>query len=244
MGGFRGAAPRPGFKRKEPCRVQVGPMNFCYVPPERVTIRTRADLARCRHWASAFAGERKDHRYYELVEDTLHPEFEYRYFAIEDGAGTIRAIQPFFILDQDLCVGAGARLGKAVERVRLLWPRFMRLRTLMVGCVAGEGHLDAADEPSGRSYAGLLAEAIVQAARDLGARLVVLKEFPAKYRASLRCFLAQGFTRLPSMPMTRVGIEYASFEDYMNRALNSATRTKLRRKFRATRNGPAVEMSV
>jgi hypothetical protein len=38
----------------------------------------RDDLQRCPRWQIAFANERKDHRYYELVEDTLHPEFEYR----------------------------------------------------------------------------------------------------------------------------------------------------------------------
>jgi hypothetical protein len=43
----------------------------------------RDDLQRCPHWQVAFANERKDHRYYELVEDTLHPEFEYRYFVLK-----------------------------------------------------------------------------------------------------------------------------------------------------------------
>jgi hypothetical protein len=39
-------------------------------------------LRRCPRWPAAFANERKNHRYYELVEDTLHPEFDYRYFAL------------------------------------------------------------------------------------------------------------------------------------------------------------------
>ena len=30
--------------------------------------------------------------------------------------------------------------------VRISWPRFMLTRTLMVGCAAGEGHLDGHDE--------------------------------------------------------------------------------------------------
>lgn len=44
--------------------------------------------------------------------------------------------------------------------------------------------------------------------------------------------------------MTRVNIDYSSFEDYMNRALNSAARTKLRRKFRAATGVAPVEMSI
>jgi hypothetical protein len=66
----------------------------------------RGDLQRCPHWRIAFANERKDHRYYELVEDTLHPEFDYRYFVIKDTVGQVCAVQPFFLLDLDLLVGA------------------------------------------------------------------------------------------------------------------------------------------
>ncbi|HEY6699690.1 MAG TPA: peptidogalycan biosysnthesis protein [Pseudolabrys sp.] len=117
------------------------------------------------------------------------------------------------------------------------------MRTLMVGCAAGEGHLDNADvAPCCPSR--LLASAILTHARKLKVSLVVLKEFPAKYRDPLQCFLQCGFTRVPSLPMTKLSIDYSSFDDYMNRALNSATRTKLRKKFRAAAQAVPIEMSV
>jgi hypothetical protein len=211
---------------------------------QKVDVYTRRELAQCRHWVDAFRSERKDHRYYELLEDTIHPEFEYRYFVIKDAAGKVRAVQPFFILDQDLLVGVGHKLGVPLRFLRRLFPQFMRLRTLMVGCVAGEGHLDIVGESTRHSHARTLASAVVGHARTFGARLVVLKEFPAKYRVSLACFREHGFVRIPSMPMTRVSIDYTSFEDYMMRALNSATRTKLRRKFRAAAKAPSIKMEV
>jgi len=46
------------------------------------------------------------------------------------------------------------------------------------------------------------------------------------------------------MPMTRLCIDYASFDDYMNRALNSATRKKLRKKFQAAARASPIELSV
>jgi Acetyltransferase (GNAT) domain len=211
---------------------------------ERVELYRRRDLAQCSHWPRAFATERKDSRFYELLEDTIHPDFDYGYFAIKDGGGGVCAVQPFFILDQDLLVGASQKFGALINQVRRFWPRFMRLRTLMLGCVAGEGHLDATEELSRRSVARTLAKAIMGHARSLRAPLIVLKEFPAEYRASLGVFLENGFSRVPSLPMTRVSINYASFEDYMNRALNSATRTKLRRKFRMATTASVIEMSV
>jgi hypothetical protein len=209
-----------------------------------VEVYTRAELTQCRHWSQAFAAERKDRRYYELVEDTMHPEFDYRYFAVKDDSGTVCAVQPFFILDQDLLVGASRKFGALIGNIRRLFPGFMRLRTLMVGCVAGEGHLDAAEELPRRALARTLAAAITRHARRLRAPLIVLKEFPASYRTPLGSFLERGFTRVPSLPMTRVSIDYPSFDDYMKRALNSAARTKLRRKFRAASSAQPIEMSV
>jgi hypothetical protein len=44
--------------------------------------------------------------------------------------------------------------------------------------------------------------------------------------------------------MTRLNINYPSFDAYMARALNSATRRKLRKKFAAAAMAPAIAMSV
>jgi hypothetical protein len=204
----------------------------------------RDQLACCRHWSHAFERERKDYRYYEIVEDTILQGFEYRYFAIKDLHGEVCAVQPFFILDQDLLAGATPRIGSLIKAIRSIWPRFMRLRVLMVGCAAGEGHLDNADAMPPACQSQLLASAIVPEASKLKVSLIVLKEFPAKYRSTLECFLRCGFARVPSLPMTKLNIDYASFADYMNKALNSATRTKLRRKFRSAAQATPIEMCV
>ncbi len=209
----------------------------------RVDVMSRAELAHCRRWRSAFVGQRKDHRFYELVEDTVCQDFDYHYFAIKDRDGEVQAVQPFFILDQDLLAGINSRIRAIVHSARRVWPRFLKIRTLMVGCAVGEGHLDG-HQCSHGSNAQLLACAIVPHARYLKAPLIVLKEFPAKYREPLNCFLHHGFSRVPSLPMTRLNIEYPSFDAYMARALNSATRRKLRKKFAAAALASPLEMSV
>jgi hypothetical protein len=219
-------------------------VNARFASTDRVVIYTRAELMQCPHWRHAFAAERKDHRYYELIEDTIQADFNYGYFAIENGSGNVRAVQPFFVLDQDMLVGIGSKFEPLIRAVRRLFPRFMQMRTLMIGCAAGEGHLDAADELSRQAFARTLAHSVAEHARNLRASLIVLKEFPAKYRVSLGPFVEHGFTRVPSLPMTRLNINYSSFEEYMNRALNGAARSDLRRKFRAAKQAPSIEMSV
>lgn len=208
-----------------------------------VAVLSRVDLARCRRWKNAFAGKRKDRRYYELIEETIQQGFDYLYLAIKDKDGEICAVQPFFLLDQDFIAGTGPKIKALARAIRRIWPRFLMVRTLMIGCAAGEGHLDG-PERSLAANARLLAAAIRTHARDLKAPLIVLKEFPARYREPLKCFLAHGFTRIPSLPMTRLNIDYLDFDDYMRRALNSATRRKLRKKFNAVAQASPIEMDV
>jgi predicted N-acyltransferase len=198
----------------------------------------------CSHWRTAFTQQRKDRRFYELVEDTIQQGFEYRYFVLIDQNGEVRAVQPFLIVDQDLLAGVGDRASTPlVSFVRRVWPRFLRVRTLMVGCAAGEAHLDGADEAAQHANARALAATILQHARNLEAPLVVLKEFPAGYRAALQCFVEKGFARIPSMPMVYRKIDYPNFEDYVRRTLSKKMRWNLRRKFgEATQAGP-IEMS-
>lgn len=208
-----------------------------------VEIVTRAELGSCAVWRSMFAGERKDHRYYEIVEDSLHDNFEYHYFAIRDATGRIRAVQPFFLIDQDILEGIKPEYVRWVSIVRRVFPRFLKLQTLMVGCSAGEGHLAHADDLPASAVAELLSREIVTHARALGAGLIVLKEFPAHYRDTLECFVKAGFSRAPSLPMTMLNIDYDNFDAYASKAMSGNARRHLRKNLRAT-EGECIRMSV
>jgi hypothetical protein len=210
-------------------------------PGTTVRILSRQELAGLPQWQSAFARQRKDHRYYELVEDTLPGGFAYGYLSIENAAGVI-AIQPFFVIDQDLMAGASRVAAALVAVVRRVWRRFMRAHTLMVGCAAGEGHLDG-DDAAATGEA--LARNLTNLARERGCTMVVLKEFPAQYRAPLQALRAAGFARIPSMPMTTLALDYNNFDDYLARALSANSRSTVRRKLRvAARAEPAITMDV
>src|SRR6266487_445131 len=66
---------------------------------------TRAQLQNCDAWELAFRNKRKDHRYYEIVEETLEGDFEHHYLVLEDVSGNVRAIQPVFFVRQNLVEG-------------------------------------------------------------------------------------------------------------------------------------------
>lgn len=194
-------------------------------------------------WKRAFAGKRKDHRYYDIVEDTMHPEITHRYLMMTDQHGHAGSVQPFFVTSIDMAEGVTSRPKSWIETVRRVWPSFLRTRVLMVGCVAGEGVLDG-DASWQAKCVPVFKSALVEQAYKLGAGLIVFKEFRATHRAAMDHLQRDGFVRVPSMPMTRLPFDFGSFDEYMSKKLGSATRKNLRRKFKAIEQATPIELTV
>lgn len=215
------------------------------VPFAQGTVRflTLSEARKLEAWKRAFQDKCKDHRYYELIEETLANDFEYRYAALEDDAGNIRAIQSVFFVRQNLIEGMRGKFRELVDLVRKKFPRFLTMRLLMVGCAAGVGELDARDSETERWIAETLSAGLRDYARKNKASLVVLKDFPARYRPALGVFSNNGYARVPSMPMTRVALPFHTFDEYLQ-SLGYTSRKSLRRKFRKTERAVKIDMEV
>jgi len=230
-------------------------------------VLTREELRNIDAWQYAFSGKTKDHRFYEIVADTLDSKFEHHYLLLEDRAGKVRAIQPVFFVQQNLVEGIPA-LRAAVDAVRRRFPRFLTMRVLMVGNAAGEGHLSACARPieagvspadpfaadtaaatglvapeDGEWVATALHEVLGVFARKSKASLIVFKDFPAQYRHTLRNLAVTDFTRVPSMPMTELKLDYTDFDHYVS-TLGASTRKDLRRKFRRIAAAEPISVEV
>jgi predicted N-acyltransferase len=205
-------------------------------------ILSLADLQNIEAWKKAFAGKCKDHRFYEIVEQTLDSKFEHSYLLLEDQSGKVRAIQPLFFVQQNLIEGMPALRG-AMDAIRRRFPRFLTMRTLMVGNAAGEGHLGAC-APEDEDWVAEALRAILKTyAQQNKASLIVFKDFPARYRHAFRNFSANGYARVPSMPMTELRLDYADFDHYVS-TLGASTRKDLRRKFRRTAARVPINLEI
>jgi predicted N-acyltransferase len=217
--------------------------NIIPVPNGVAKLISRRELENCEAWHRVFATECKDHRYYDILERTLEGDFEHHYLVLEDDSGTVRAIQPLFFVQQNLVEGVPGKIRSAVEFIRKTFPRFLTMRVLMVGCAAGEGHLGACSSQDETWVSQALHASLNTIARRKKASLIVLKDFSSRYRATLSTFSSDGYARVPSMPLTRLALRYADFDEYLS-TLGKATRKNLRRKFRATERAPKIEMEV
>ena len=195
----------------------------------RAVVTQRVTEADADVWAAGLQHEANDHRYYEVTHESLGQQFEHYYLLLKDHAGSTRAIQPFLIVKQDLVTGLPKPVREAVAKLRQKFPSALVMRMLMVGCSAGEGHL-VRDRSSGAVewVAQSLRETLPRIAGGLKARMVVFKDFPRSYRTPLRHLLRSGYTRVPSMPGSRLELDFKDFEEYLTRKLSHKTRKNLR----------------
>jgi len=188
----------------------------------------------------AFATRCRDFRYYEVTEAGLPDQFEYRYFVFQDEGSGDWAIQPLFFVQQDLLAGLPASLRSLFNGIRKIWPGFLKLRMLMIGCATNEGELDR-DQPW---IAQALLDAVEAYRRIARASLILLKDFPASERSLLAIFSRHGYQRAPSMPAARLDFDFADFEDYMMTKLSKVFRKNLRRKLRSSDGLAPITMEV
>ena len=182
-------ARRAGYRRGGRSTSNIGRFRSSEMPANQTIpfakgiarILSRADLNNCEAWQNAFAGEAKDHRFYEIVADTLDSKFEHHYLLLEDQHGKVRAVQPVFFVQQNLVEGIPA-LRDAVEKIRRRFPRFLTMRLLMIGNAAGEGHLSVSAPEDEEWVANALYQVLEIYGKASKASLVVFKDFPAKYR--------------------------------------------------------------
>ena len=212
-------------------------------PQGVIKVLALAELQNCGAWKRALQNKCKDHRYHEIVQETLQCGFEHHYLLIEDHAGQVRAIQPVFFVRQNLVEGVRGKVRSIVGTIRKMFPRFLTMRVLMVGCGAGAGDLGACDKDDEPFVAKALQSSLQTYARQSKASLVVFKDFPANYRSALEVLYSSGYARIPSMPMTRLSLRYKNWDEYFG-TLSKATRKDLRRKFRKAERAPNIQMEV
>src|SRR6059036_4219589 len=143
-------------------------------PQGAAKVVTLAELQNCDAWQRAFRNKCKDHRYYEIVDETLEGNFEHHDLLLEDDSGNVRAVQPVFFVRQNLVEGVLGKIRSVVDLIRKIYPRFLTMRVLMVGCAAGTGDLGSCDEEDKAWVANALLAGLRTYARQNKSSLIVL----------------------------------------------------------------------
>lgn len=193
-------------------------------------------------WRAMFRPHWKDYRYYRTLEETFAAEFPQRYLILRDAAGEVRAIQPLFLVAQDITAGCSPRLRAMLRPLR----RWLTFRLLMAGCVVGDGQIGARKGEDLPAVCEALTAALDLYARREGISLVLFKDLPISCRRTFGALTrSRRFTRVRSLPAVTLNLAgLSSFEDYLQKRLGKATRKSLRRKFRELEDLPPLALEV
>jgi hypothetical protein len=194
-------------------------------------------------WDRGFSDSWKDFQYYDLIEQTMRCGFDYRYLLVFDENDRPLALQPLVLVVQDVAVSAGEGLARLIAKVRNRWPRFLKSRVALAGCLVGEGKIGTIK--LAQDAAAIVADALEKYSRSIGIGLVAFKDISAKARRAFSCLNHAGYTRVNGFPSLALDLNFRSFEEYMKTRLGYATRKNLRRKFRATEAAsPTISFEV
>jgi hypothetical protein len=186
--------------------------------------------------ARAFAGQAKDLRYYDISARALAGQFDHRYLVLRNASTGAVCVQPLFFVDQDILEGIPRNLHAVLTWPRRFFSRWLKMRMLVAGCSAGDGALDCSEPWA----VGALREAIGMYAKKTRAAMVLLKDFPAMYRDALQPFATGEYRRVPSMPACEIDLDFATFEEFMQKRLGR----KLRYKYIKLNKKPPIDWEM
>lgn len=146
--------------------------------------------------------------------------------------GELVAAAHAYLYDLDMASGIDARLGRAIDSVRRVWPRALLSRVFEIGSptpivnpflVQGEPEEDAIDS--------LLAAAADQARRHRADMVIVQNFETASHRDGMaRVLERHRFARIPIPPTVVAQLPYRSFDEYLA-AMRSQYRRRARKVF-------------
>src|SRR5260370_8393877 len=153
--------------------------------------------------------------------------------------------QPLIMVEQIILAWAGPAITAVINFGRKLWPRLLRTRMLLAGCLVGDSKPGVIAPANPRRIHGLLAQALHVFARRQKISLVSTKDFPAALRDELLPFVKAGYTRVGGFPPLTLDLNFTSFAQYIETPLNRTTLKSLRRKLRkAAATSPPITLEV
>jgi hypothetical protein len=170
--------------------------------------------------------------YQTLESSLLDDQFEFGYAVVWHDAEPL-AIAPLFTMDVPIEIVAPPAVAWLLRQVGRVWHRLLYQRTLFVGSPCSEeGTVGLVPGVELATIAPTLQGALLDRAKNIGADMIVWKDFPEKTWPALRVLCeSEGLFEIVSFPNTVVRQFAGGFEAYLER-LSGRRRYRLRKKLR------------
>ncbi len=205
---------------------------------EPLSIRWATSVEDIPHelWARCFPPPLEGRWWYKILEDSrLDAQFTFAYAVIERRTEPV-GVAPTFLMDVPIDLVAPPLIARLLRFAGGVFPRLRYQRTLFVGSPCSEeGTVGLCPGVQLAEAAPLLQTALERRAQQLGASMIVWKDFPQTDDNTLSAISKQrGLFRMVSYPGTRLSLPTGGFTAYLQ-TLTSAHRHNLRKKLRRSK---------
>jgi hypothetical protein len=187
-------------------------------------------------WAQCFPPPLEGRWWYQVLEHSgLDAQFTFAYAVIERDAAPV-GVAPTFLMDVPIDLVAPPMIARLLRLAGGVLPRLRYQRTLFVGSpCSDEGTVGLLPGVQLAEAAPLLQTALERRAQQLGAPMLVWKDFPRTDDAALSEVSKQrGLFRIVSYPGTSLSLPAGGFDAYLQ-TLTSSHRHNLRKKLRRSK---------
>ena len=184
----------------------------------------------------------RSHAYLDAVEQSGINDCRYYYPVIYNQNDEMVAHACVYTISTDLAQLLPTRLQRWVAGLRRVWPRFLSVRITECASPLVAGH--GISIRGGEDRPALLRElehAIDAIADSANSGLIVIRDFLTAEREAVDALLHQGYTLRMNMPLARIPVRWASYEDYLASMRARYRKDVKRRLQKSIDNGQQVE---
>jgi hypothetical protein len=196
-------------------------------------------------WARCFAPPLEGPWWYRTLDRSgLESQFTFAYAIIERGFDPV-GIAPAFLMDVPIDLVARPMIARLLRVAGKVIPRLRYQRTLFVGSpCSDEGTVGLLPGVVLAEVGPIIHDALSLRARQVGASMIVWKDFPDTASAALELLCAsRGLFKLVSYPGTRLPLPGGGFSTYLQ-TLTSHNRYNLRSKLRRSKEAGDLHVTV
>ena len=196
-------------------------------------------------WARCFVPPLEGQWWYRTLDGSgLESQFTFAYAIIERGSDPV-GIAPTFLMDVPIDLVAPPMIARLLRFAGNVIPRLRYQRTLFVGSPCGdEGTIGLLPGVLLAEAGPILHDALSLRARQVGAPMIVWKDFPDTASAALELLCAsRGLFKLVSYPGTHLPLPAGNFDAYLQ-TLTSSHRHNLRKKLRRSKEVGDLQVTV
>lgn len=185
----------------------------------------------------------RSHAYFSAIEKTQVNQSEYFYPVIRNQSGEIVAHACICLIDTDLGQLFPKPLFTVLHSARRLWPRLMITRITECASPLSTSHsISVAPSVDRQLILRLLDEAMSSLAREKRSRIIVVRDFLLEDRRAYDGFLQEGFNLVSNMPLARIRVRWATYDEYLS-SMRSRYRKDVKRRLRkACQAGQSVQV--